>query len=629
MNYKYFSLHSYLTRFPLFIGILLTMACYIFHFSFVDIGLMLVVSSLIYIYTNSKNFNFDPDLIPCLHFNRHQILAINCAFIFTVLLLLLNYAMYENNLLFYALILVLFGLISFELIGLSYSNSSEIFLSIFKILIIATFLRWNIYFQYPSYVGVDPWYHSAIISETLEYGHLQTDYSYVKYPITHLLISVGSIIINADIKSSMIFTVGIFEIISILYIFFVGKLLFSVKSGLLASLLVAASGYHISWGYYIIPMSLGLGFFSLLVYLLFKWQSSKKIAFNTLSLFFLLLLILTHTISNTISLLFIFIFCFISIIYQNSTKNNSEDGNSDSSSIPLYLLFVGIVSTLGYWMYSSGFLGYVVLSIKEALQTSEVQPLVANSAVISSFERELNRIELLLFLAFALIGSLFSVLRGKLKIFDLILIANSLVFIFIIFLSVAVGIDSILPDRWYAFLYIILANISALGIFYIVSFLEGNGSKSLALCAIIIIFTAFSISGAAANGGSALYSQEKIRNALTNPELTSYNSLSRIHSGNFSSDAYSNRYFNYVAKRSTYDISPDFTFAFPDRSYLLALRSLYLSSNLVQVSIHKEKDDSGGYQSTCIKFDLNLTTLDNSYISKIFDSYYVQGYTVR
>lgn len=647
----------YCAYFLLFLSTLFTIACYIFNFSFLDIGFTLIISIFLYLYLNSINRQLDTSIH--LSLTNTHVLILNIVFLFVLCLHMFVLHVYNSTILHYILIIFLSLLVVVEIISLPYNNTVDVGVSIFKILIISVLLRWYIYFQTPTYVGTDPWYHSTIISEILKFGYLPINYSYTKYPIIHILISMGSIITSINIKNSMILTVGIFEIVSLMYIQLVGNFVSSKRNGLLATLLVGVSGYHISWGYYIIPMSLGLGFFTLIFYLsvkkgllgsftknhaqetcnliqsntaslsflsdliknshsLPKKETSQKLLFTLLVLLIVFLIILTHTISTTITLLFISISYFTSLIYQRFVKNDV-----DTSFSSLSLVLIMFTSSIGYWMYTSGFLGYIILSIKSAFMISEIDPVVASPILVSSIERQLNRIELLSFLGFTIIGSMFWILNENLKYIKLVLVVTGAIIISIMFTCIFIGIDSILPDRWYAFLYVIIANIASVGIFYLASSFEKRSFKIFSLLIIVSLFTLFAITGSAANTGSAYYAQEKIRNSLTESEFISFNTLSTIHNKNVYSDGYSNNYFRYVTESKTVDISSNIG-VFNDKDGLLVLRVPYLMGSLIQVPILDNKEV--GYSSTYSEFNLDLYILNNDNISKIYDSFDVQGY---
>lgn len=609
------TIDTILSFFGLFIGLFLALVCYIFNFGFIDLGLTLFLSCFVYLIIKSKSFcqlNI-PTIL-----SRRAVLILNIVFI--ILSPILIYEMYLNNLagLFLLIILILIFLISLELMSNISYNSYNIYLILFKILIISLILRGNNFFQYPSYIGVDPWYHSLIISDIIKFGYLPINYSYINYPIMHLLISINCLITDETIKNSMFFTVGISEIISLVFIFLIGRLVSSAKTGILATILIAVSGYHISWGYQIIPMSLGLIFFTILIYLIFRGSFSIK--FKIISLLFIFLTILTHTITTSILLITVTIYYLTEKISLRLKKHESN-----TSFVSIFIVLIILTSTMAYWMYTTGFIGYFGLSIKSALMTSDINPIVANSELIDNNERQLNRMQLLLFFAFTIIGSLFCMKEKIVDIRKLIMIVGGGMITLIIFVSIFIGIDSILPDRWYVFIYVILANIAAIGIIYLINSSKNNNYIAYILIIIIILFSIFGITGPEANGGSAIYSKVKVRSALTESELTSYNTLSRFYSGNVQSDGYSSVYFKNMTNLDMSEIIQNKISS--EGQWLIVLRVNYLKISPFSVKINQNEKGFGGYVSKYEKVvDTNFEQSYGEKYSKIFDSNSVLGF---
>jgi hypothetical protein len=604
----------------LFFGFIFTIICYVLNFSFIDISLTLVLSCLVYYVLKRKETSHCTNNFKLFKFkSTNHVKFINLSFVLLTLILLNEMYLFNNIFLLYSIIIILSCLVILEFI----STPSDVICSlliIFKIFIIALILRWNMYFQYPSYIGIDPWYHSSIISYIIKLGHLPISETYSKYPIMHILVSIASLVLNISIKNSMFFTVGLFEIISLIYVFLIGRFISSIKTSILATFLVAVSSYHISWGYQIIPMSLGLSIFSTIFYLLFREKSSKLPSFRIITLLFIFLIIFTHTLSTAVTWLFIGLLYVVNRIYSIYSKKDTH-----LSFVSLSLVLVLLTSMVGYWMYATGFIGYVTLAIKSSLTTSEINSIVANPLVVNLIERELNRIELLLFIGFTILGSLFWFSEGIGDIRKLMLIVSGVVVTFILFSSVFIGIDSLLPDRWYVFLYLIIANISAVGISYFVSSFKNDNWMVFSLVTIVALFTAFAITGAAANGGSAAYSEVHVRNSLTKSELDSFSTLSRVSHGTVTTDSYSSLYFNYVAKLPTKDFEP---YNLTKDPGLTILRISYLKQYPISVPMaNRNKQGYGGYGGTLILLNnVDFESLYGNNYSKIYDSKDVSGY---
>lgn len=597
----------------LFIGFISAAIFYILDFSFIDVSLTLFFACLVYFVIKSNNAG---EIKKYRCWGTKHIITFNLSFLLLTLILINEIYLFNNVIFLYSIIIILSCLVVLEFISLP-STTSYSSLILIKIFIIALILRWNLYFQYPSYIGVDAWYHGAMIADIIKFEHLPIGYAYSKYPVMHLVVSAGSLMSNITIKNSMVATIGLFEIICLIYVFLIGKSVSSTKTGILATLLVAVSGYHISWGYYIIAMSLGLSIFTTIFYILLRVNSPMGKKFKVLLILHTFLIIITHTISTVIMCLFV----ILNYITTKVCSKNFKYSPSFSLSLPLIVL----ISTLGYWMYSTGFIGYVVLSIQSSLMISEVDSIVANPIAVNLFERQLNRIEMLLFLGFTIIGSLYWFSERIDDVRRLVLMVCGATFTVVIFSSIFIGIDSILPDRWYAFLYVILANISAAGIIYYIDSFKNNNLRAYFLVIIVALFTIFAITSAAANGGSAAYSNEQTKNELTESDLYSYNTLSRMYSGKVTSDGYSNLYFKHIAKLPTETFEP---YNLTNGHGLTILRIDYLRSSIISIPVpDKNEHGYGGYEGTFVKLDaIDFDLLYGDKYSKIYDSKSISGY---
>jgi len=117
--------------------------------------------------------------------------------------------------------------------------------------------------------------------------HLQT-------AIAELLSSLPSL------KEVMVFSTGFLEVVSLLYVFLICKALTDTRMALTATLLLGVSDSHINWGTMLIPMSLGLAFFPLVVY--FALKSKRTVREYGVLLSLLIVSILTHTVASFIIL---------------------------------------------------------------------------------------------------------------------------------------------------------------------------------------------------------------------------------------------------------------------------------------------------------------------------------------
>jgi asparagine N-glycosylation enzyme membrane subunit Stt3 len=103
-------------------------------------------------------------------------------------------------------------------------------------------------------------------------------------------------------KTAMFFGIGLPMMFSTIFVFLIGKELFNTKAGLLAALLVNLADTHISFGYQLIPTSIGVALFTIVLYLLVKNRKKRELTFTFLTILFMFLLVITHNMSSFVLL---------------------------------------------------------------------------------------------------------------------------------------------------------------------------------------------------------------------------------------------------------------------------------------------------------------------------------------
>lgn len=186
---------------------------------------------------------------------------------------------------------------------------------LFEIMIIALILRWSPVFMYPGVVGVDPWTHQRITADLLAFGHIQPDaLNYFKMPSYHIFTGMTSLITGLEYKYAVMCSVNLLQVIcDVLFIFLLGKAVFNTKVGLMAGLLLGVANYHVQFGYWTIPNTMGLTIVLIMVYMLFKIRADFHLRGTSLWIVLALTLILTHSVCAMC--MCILLFAFLGRIY--------------------------------------------------------------------------------------------------------------------------------------------------------------------------------------------------------------------------------------------------------------------------------------------------------------------------
>ena len=414
---------------------------------------------------------------------RIYLYLINVAyFILITLCFILSYTyLYERSTLFLIIVCITAILLGIEIIQF---QTNFKFLSSFwtfsKIIVLAILIRSSIYYQFPGVVGVDPFYHIDFINYLLMNGFLRIGDTYFHFPAMHIFVAAVSIISNLSPIDSFFF-IGIIEVISLIFVYLLGKKLFNNQIGLLSCLIISLSSEHILWGYWIIAMSFALCLIPMLIYILFTKNDKNNKIYTIFVLFIILIVYLTHTVASFVLLLYLIIYWFFShsmnILPFNCSKRN------------LFGIFFVVISLLllsFYWIYISDFFEYIGGSIVNSFRFTKWDK-SSVSGTKSLIESTWDYLGINLFGFFSIIGTLFILNIKNRNINRIHLILTSLCMTICVFFLYISGSNAVLFGRWPVFIMLFLSIPCSLGI-YMTLFI----SKKYQLVTIVIVLLIFS-----------------------------------------------------------------------------------------------------------------------------------------
>ena len=254
----------------IFLGIIIISLYYAINLRQQDIGFVLLTASLIYLLLRTK---FKKTVFTPLTITHKVKLSLNIIFftIFSITLLIWYTQLYCRPLSYFILISLLAGIIAIEI--LYFREGDSVWSILFKILLLSANIRAGIFYNFPSIMGADAFWH-AKMAQLITYTGFMPPFEisgkYFYYPIFHIFVSITQTVCQIDIKDALFCSIGLVSIISTIFIYYIAKKVAGPQIGLLAALLANVTDLIIVRGVANInPGSLVLCYFLLILYLLF------------------------------------------------------------------------------------------------------------------------------------------------------------------------------------------------------------------------------------------------------------------------------------------------------------------------------------------------------------------------
>jgi len=493
---------------------------------------------------------------------------------------------YVRPLEYFISIAAMSAILAAKILFLPAKNSWTSF-ALFQIILIALSLEWTVLLMFPDMVGMDTWVHRLTTVGWLDSGCIDGGI-YQSLPIMHLTIGATSIITALNYKMAAMFSISLLQVVcDVLFIFLIGRLVFNAKVGMLAALFAGIANWHIFFGYWTIPNTLGATFLLIIIYLVLKLHKDRAFAVIPLLVLLMVALLLTHAIATLWLAILLFTFWLCFVFYNKFFKERS----ATLSLLAIAVLFT--LATIGWWTFGSGTTQTLIYHFQQGFKPSagltyapgsaesgivpvEVTPLepeppgpaapevkpseptppevvppeVTPPEAIppsyetlssSPFEFLFNSLGMILFFALSFIGCFYMLSRRFGNSYSFLIVVAGILVLGIGYFPMLIG-HSVIEHRWWYLAELLLAIPLAVTISLLFGLSKKNYLKAGIVMVLVFILTFLSIIGFPSNQTNRTFSENQVvRFALTASELQAVQTVSAVYDGTIAADGFYSR----------------------------------------------------------------------------------------
>ena len=499
------------------------------------IGLTVFCISVIYVLTRSK-LRSQREITPISISPRIlSVLNITFWFLLSVALLIWDLNLYYRPISFFIIISILSGIIALEIF--SSDDSRGFWLIFIKIVILSLVIRGGIYFNYPSIMGYDAYFHTKIADIIMLTGSVppfEISDKYVYAPIVHTLIASMGLLCQIPVKCAVFLSIGVGSVVSTLFLYIIGKNIAGPQIGLLAALLANLTNDLIVRGITNITAdSLVVCYLLVMLYLVFADTININIR-DSLLIFFSLLLVITHQLSTFVVFLILF-----TIFFSQTIISYIHGVHLQKSRSIIYLALFGI-AIFSYWIgmkFPSGssffdsVLGPFIDVIRAGGEYGSDLLIVGYTSDLHLFDLLILQSSYLILPFFAIGGLLLWIYPENREKFSIAVVAVAL---FVMVYGIPLlGIRNFLTSRWMPLLCVFLAILAAAFIWRSVHLLPSKTWKLCSVFLIVFVFAFLMITTPGINKDNPLVSKDTtVRNQFTSSEIQAAKTIGSVYDGN-------------------------------------------------------------------------------------------------
>ncbi|MFC1909485.1 glycosyltransferase family 39 protein [Chloroflexota bacterium] len=449
--------------------------------------------------------------------------------------------------LYYMLISLCAASVAVEIL---YSNGRlQTLLLLLKIMLIALSLRAGVFYEYPGFYGTDTWGHITTIEEWIKDGHISTylptlakPVVYANMPVMYLNDIATRIVTSLNPKDSLFVSVGLLNIVSILFIYLLAQRLLGKKGALLAALIVSVERFHIVYGVFLIPNVLGLTIYCMIFYLILGKNRSTS---NIVLIFLLFLaMVFTHSAASFITLVTLAFLLIANEIGKKLDRINKSDVNITFS-------MVGVFGVMMFSHWNFMFYKEEYTRLTSYLQQFYFSAVTTGPELVgldSPTPTTSNRMEFLILVGFIMLGCLLWLspkLRNNLRVN---IIAATFMISSMTFLLPVFDIPNLAPSRWLPFILVIGVGLLVQGMLGLSAIGKSSIARVILMAIIVFTFSMVSINNNAVNTHSP-FVEAPIRLQYTQSEQSAIDTILENYENKIVGDSpFMSEYFGFKNK---------------------------------------------------------------------------------
>lgn len=416
-----------------------------------------------------------------------------------------------------------------------------------QLLVSAVVIRLSVLFITPGFIGVDIWTHVPVfIQGIVDTGSLAAiaDSKYSMAPFYHTIGAIAALVFGSA-RVGMYLSIGLLVPLSALLVYATGSLLLPARWALVATTLFVFADQVIRWGLHVIPTSLGLVFFLGALYSVTRLSLTDEPWLIGVLLAVSLATVFTHQVSTAILLVFLGIAASSVVatrVFGAPADRVSPRSLAGIVGTFIVTLVVTIVSwSVTPWYSDEPFLAQMVATLEETVASEAGFLNLAGGGggtgaaggaesvgVFADFVPFVEWFGFALLLAVAVVGGLAMLRMENVPSLTGTYVLSATAMFVIIFGFSLFGVRAILPGRWIAFMYALLAIMGAIGLFH----LSGRASKRVMLAVIVVLAIGYPTSMVVAEKAtldSPAIGNENPRYSYTESEIAAVGTISSIY----------------------------------------------------------------------------------------------------